>query len=65
MHIFKMVWDTMGCTKRPKNLSKEAREDMGDMKRYWDIMEGVRDIMGNNERDWDMTGFLGQRRTDM
>jgi hypothetical protein len=44
MHIFKIFWETTGCTKRHKDLSEGAREDMGDMKRY-------------KERDWAMTGF--------
>jgi hypothetical protein len=58
MHILKMFWDTMGCTKKPKDLSEAAREDMGDMERYWDIMEGVEDIMGKEERDWAIIGFF-------
>jgi uncharacterized protein involved in copper resistance len=67
MHIFKMFWDPIRCTKKHIDLSEEAREDMGEIERYWDITEGVRYIMGNKERDWSMTGFLGLiiRRTDM
>jgi uncharacterized protein involved in copper resistance len=67
MHIFKMFWDTISCTKNYKDLSEGAREDIWYMERYWDITEGVRDLMGNKERDWAMAGFLGliMRRTDM
>jgi hypothetical protein len=57
MHIFKMFWDTIGCTEKHKDPSEAAKEDMGDIKRYWDITEGVRDIIGNKERDWAMTIF--------
>jgi hypothetical protein len=57
MHIFKMFWDTIGCTEKHKDSSEAAKEDMGDIKRYWDITEGVRDIIGNKERDWAMTIF--------
>jgi hypothetical protein len=55
MHIFKMLWDTIGYTEKHKDLSEGSREDMGDMERYWVITEGVRDIMGNKERGWAMT----------
>jgi hypothetical protein len=47
MHIFKMFWDTIGCTEKDRDLSEGARKYMGDMERYWDIAEGVRDIIFN------------------
>jgi hypothetical protein len=57
IHIFKMFWDTIRCTKKHMDLSEDAIEDMGDMERYRDITEGVGDIMGN-ERDWGHDWFF-------
>jgi hypothetical protein len=33
MHIFKMFWDTIGCTEKYRDLSEVSRKDMGDMER--------------------------------
>jgi hypothetical protein len=58
LHIFKMVWATVGYTKRHKDLSEGVREDIGDMKKYWNVRKGARYIMGNKERDWAMADFF-------
>jgi hypothetical protein len=59
LHMFKMFWNTMGCTKRPKDLSEMVREDLGDMEGYWDTTVRSNDIKGYMERDWVMADFLG------
>jgi hypothetical protein len=33
MHIFKMFWDTIGCTEKHMDFSEGARENMRDMER--------------------------------
>jgi hypothetical protein len=57
--MFKMFWNTMGCTKRHKDLSEMVREDLGDMEGYWDTTVRSKDIKGYMERDWVMADFLG------
>jgi hypothetical protein len=41
LHMFKMIWDTKGCTESHKDLSEAVRKDTGTMERYWNITERV------------------------
>jgi hypothetical protein len=59
LYILKILWDTMGCPERHKDLFEMVREDLGDMEGYWDTTERSKDIKGYMERDWVMADFLG------